>query len=163
MVRLEGHRLTADLEEELPDFEFAFESTGATLVNHSGDSAMHLPVRPSPPWYAVQAIGYCLVAMNSASNLRSAWLSNSAATLSLVPAGGDDEGYGAYYRSERSKALDEHFGDMLHKIHDLEVRSFRLNHHHAPTFACRSGRAEDSQLHEASYIIMSSKACHVMH
>ena len=29
VVRLEGHRLTADLEDELPDFEFAFESSGA--------------------------------------------------------------------------------------------------------------------------------------
>ena len=37
--------------------------------------------------------------------------------------GGDEEGYGAYYRSERTRALDEHFGDMLHKIHDLEARS----------------------------------------
>ena len=35
MVRLEGHRLTADLEEELPDFEFAFESTGARALDQS--------------------------------------------------------------------------------------------------------------------------------
>jgi hypothetical protein len=31
VVRLEGHRLTADLEDELPDFEFAFESSGALV------------------------------------------------------------------------------------------------------------------------------------
>ena len=44
-------------------------------------------------------------------------------------AGGDGEGYGAYYRSERTRALDDHFGDMLHKIHDLEARL-------APCSAC---------------------------
>jgi len=34
VVRLEGHRLTADLEEELPDFEFAFESTGVAALGN---------------------------------------------------------------------------------------------------------------------------------
>ena len=47
-------------------------------------------------------------------------------------AGGDGEGYGAYYRSERTRALDEHFGDMLHKIHDLEARQLAaVFQHHA--------------------------------
>ena len=32
VVRLDGHRLMADLEEELPDFEFAFESTGVRAL-----------------------------------------------------------------------------------------------------------------------------------
>ena len=40
----------------------------------------------------------------------------------MVSLGADGEGYGAYYRSERTRALDERFGDMLHKIQDLEAR-----------------------------------------
>ena len=62
MVRLEGQRLPADLEDELPDYEFAFESEG-------------------------------------------------------------EEGFGAFYRCDRTKALDTRFGDLLHKIQDLEVCS----------------------------------------
>ena len=34
MVRLEGRRLTADLEDELPDFEFAFESAGVLALGY---------------------------------------------------------------------------------------------------------------------------------
>lgn len=60
VVRLDGQRLPADLEDELPDYEFAFENEG-------------------------------------------------------------DEGFGAFYRCERTKALDTRFGDLLHKIQDLEV------------------------------------------
>ena len=63
-MRLEGQRLPADLEDELPDYEFAFESEG-------------------------------------------------------------DEGFGAFYRCNRTKALDTRFGDLLHKIQDLEVHPVR--------------------------------------
>ena len=59
-MRLEGKPLTADLEEFLPDFKFAFEGFGA------------------------EAGGY-------------------------------------YYTSDRSHELNDRFGDLLHKIRDLEV------------------------------------------
>ena len=60
LVRIEGQRLTADLEECYPDYEFAFEA--------------------------------------------------------------EDEGVrGMYYRCERTRELQAEFGDMLHRIHDLEA------------------------------------------
>lgn len=59
-MRLEGKPLTADLEDYLPDFKFAFEGAGA------------------------EAGGY-------------------------------------YYTSNRSQELNQQFGDLLHKIRDLEV------------------------------------------
>lgn len=62
-MRVEGQRLTADVEDCLPDYEFAFEGGG----------------------------------------------------------GGDDEAGGFYYRCNRTRELHAEFGDMLHKIHDLEV------------------------------------------
>ncbi len=62
LVRVEGRRMTADVEEYLPDYEFAFEDASA-------------------------------------------------------------EGSGMYYRCERTRDLQAEFGDMLHRIHDLEVRS----------------------------------------
>ena len=60
-MRVEGQRLGVDLEECLPDYDFAFE-------------------------------------------------------------GGGDDGGGFYYRCERTRQLHTEFGDMLHRIHDLEVR-----------------------------------------
>lgn len=61
LVRIEGQRLTADVEECLPDYDFAFE--------------------------------------------------------------GSDEGVaGMYYRCTATRELQAEFGDMLHRIHDLEVR-----------------------------------------
>ncbi|CAL5228160.1 g11240 [Coccomyxa viridis] len=59
LVRIEGQRLTADLEECYPDYEFAFEAK-------------------------------------------------------------DDNVCGMYYRCERTRELQAEFGDMLHRIHDLE-------------------------------------------
>jgi hypothetical protein len=59
-MRLVGKPLTADLEEHLPDFKFAFEGVGA-----------------------------------------------------------EAEGY--YYTSQRCQELNAEFGDLLHKIRDLEV------------------------------------------
>lgn len=59
-MRLEGKPLTADLEDFLPDFKFAFEGVGA-------------------------------------------------------------EAGGCYYTSNRSQELNDRFGDLLPKIHDLEV------------------------------------------
>lgn len=60
LVRIEGQRLTADLEECYPDYEFAFEA--------------------------------------------------------------EDGGVrGMYYRCGRTRELQAEFGDMLHRIHDLEV------------------------------------------
>jgi len=59
-MRLVGKPLTADLEEYLPDFKFAFEGVGA------------------------EAVGF-------------------------------------YYTSQRSQELNAEFGDLLHKIRDLEV------------------------------------------
>lgn len=60
LVRIEGQRLTADLEECYPDYEFAFEA--------------------------------------------------------------EDEGVrGMYYRCERTRELQAEFGDMLHRILDLEA------------------------------------------
>lgn len=61
-MRLEGKPLTADLEDFLPDFKFAFEGVGS------------------------EAGGY-------------------------------------YYTSDRSQELNDRFGDLLHKIRDLEVCS----------------------------------------
>lgn len=64
LVRIEGQRLTADVAECLPDYEFAFEGT--------------------------------------------------------------DEGVpGMYYRCDRTRDLQAQFGDMLHRIHDLEVKALR--------------------------------------
>ena len=64
LVRIEGQRLTADVAECLPDYEFAFE--------------------------------------------------------------GADEGVpGMYYRCNRTRDLQAHFGDMLHRIHDLEVKALK--------------------------------------
>jgi DNA mismatch repair protein MSH5 len=60
MMRLEGGRLRADLEEHLPDYQFAFE-------------------------------------------------------------GSSEEGHGTYYNTTRTRQLNARFGDMLHKIQDLEV------------------------------------------
>ena len=59
-MRIEGQRLTADLEECYPDYEFAFEAE-------------------------------------------------------------DDGVRGMYYRCERTRELQAEFGDMLHRIHDLEA------------------------------------------
>ena len=60
LVRIEGQRLTADLEECYPDYNFAFE--------------------------------------------------------------GEDGGVrGTYYRCDRTRELQAEFGDMLHRIHDLEA------------------------------------------
>ncbi|KAK9806091.1 hypothetical protein WJX72_001037 [[Myrmecia] bisecta] len=59
VMRLEGQRLTAELEEFLPDFEFAFEGTA-------------------------------------------------------------EESCGFYYYTDRTRQLNERFGDLLHKIQDLE-------------------------------------------
>ena len=61
LVRIEGQRLTADVEECLPDYEFAFE-------------------------------------------------------------GSDGGVRGMYYRCGRTRELQAEFGDMLHRIHDMEVR-----------------------------------------
>ncbi len=63
LVRIEGQRLTADLEECYPDYEFAFEAK-------------------------------------------------------------DDNVCGMYYRCERTRELQAEFGDMLHRIHDLEAGRF---------------------------------------
>nr|AKI32383.1 DNA mismatch repair protein MSH5 [Watanabea reniformis] len=59
VMRLEGQRLTADLEDFLPDFQFAFEGVG-------------------------------------------------------------EEVSGFYYTSQRTQQLNQRFGDLLNKIHDLE-------------------------------------------
>ena len=61
-MRIEGQRLTADVEECLPDYEFAFE-------------------------------------------------------------GSDGGVRGMYYRCGRTRELQAEFGDMLHRIHDMEVRA----------------------------------------
>jgi hypothetical protein len=63
-MRLEGQRLSAALEDFLPDFEFAFEGNGGEVG-------------------------------------------------------------GMYYHTDRTSQLNTHFGDMLHKIQDLEVGSVR--------------------------------------
>ena len=64
LVRIEGQRLTADLEECCPDYELAFEA--------------------------------------------------------------EDEGVrGTYYRCGRTRELQAEFGDMLHRIHDLEAGHLR--------------------------------------
>lgn len=60
VMRLEGQRLCAALEDILPDFEFAFEGSGGEVG-------------------------------------------------------------GMYYHTDRTRQLNAHFGDMLHKIQDLEV------------------------------------------
>ncbi len=60
IMRVEGQPLTADLEDYLPDFKFAFEGVG-------------------------------------------------------------EEAGGHYYTSNRSQELNDRFGDLLHKIRDLEV------------------------------------------
>ena len=60
MMRLEGQRLSAALEDFLPDYEFAFEGSGGEVG-------------------------------------------------------------GMYYHTDRTRQLNAHFGDMLHKIQDLEV------------------------------------------
>ena len=60
IMRLEGQPLTADLEDFLPDFKFAFEGAG-------------------------------------------------------------EEAGGFYYTTQRCQELNDHFGDLLHKIRDLEV------------------------------------------
>lgn len=33
------------------------------------------------------------------------------------------EGAGVFYRSDRTRELQDKFGDMLHSIHDLEVHA----------------------------------------
>jgi len=60
VMRLEGQRLSAALEDFLPDYEFAFEGNGGEVR-------------------------------------------------------------GMYYHTDRTCQLNAHFGDMLHKIQDLEV------------------------------------------
>jgi len=62
VMRLEGQRLSAALEDFLPDFQFAFEGNGGEVG-------------------------------------------------------------GMYYHTDRTRQLNAHFGDMLHKIQDLEVSS----------------------------------------
>ena len=59
-MRLEGQRLSAAVEDYLPDYEFAFEGNGGEVG-------------------------------------------------------------GIYYHTDRTRQLNAHFGDMLHKIQDLEV------------------------------------------
>lgn len=61
-MRLEGEKLSAALEEALPDYQFAFEGNGAEVD-------------------------------------------------------------GTYYHTDKTKELNAHFGDMLHKIQDLEVKT----------------------------------------
>lgn len=61
-MRLEGQRLSAALEDFLPDFQYAFEGNGGEVG-------------------------------------------------------------GMYYHTDRTRQLNAHFGDMLHKIQDLEVSS----------------------------------------
>lgn len=60
VMRLEGQRLSAAVEDYLPDYEFAFEGNGGEVG-------------------------------------------------------------GIYYHTDRTRQLNAHFGDMLHKIQDLEV------------------------------------------
>lgn len=60
-MRLEGQRLSAALEDFLPDYEFAFEGSGGEVG-------------------------------------------------------------GMYYHTDCTRQLNAHFGDMLHKIQDLEVK-----------------------------------------
>ena len=60
VMRLEGERLSAALEDCLPDYQFAFEGNGAEVD-------------------------------------------------------------GMYYHTDKTQELNAHFGDMLHKIQDLEV------------------------------------------
>ena len=81
IMRLEGQPLTADLEDFLPDFKFAFEGAG-------------------------------------------------------------EEAGGFYYTTQRCQELNDHFGDLLHKIRDLEVNSL-LEFQHLPLHATRpvTGRA----------------------
>ena len=62
IMRLEGQPLTADLEDFLPDFKFAFEGAG-------------------------------------------------------------EEAGGFYYTTQRCQELNDHFGDLLHKIRDLEANA----------------------------------------
>ncbi len=64
-IRVEGGRLTADLEDVFPDFEMAFE--------------------------------------------------------------GNEDG-STFYRSDRTRALNDEYGDMLHKILDLEACAPALPH-----------------------------------
>lgn len=35
--------------------------------------------------------------------------------------GSSEEGFGVYYRTDRTRQLDQRFGDLLHKVRDLEV------------------------------------------
>ena len=65
VTRLEGQRLTADLEDYLPDYDFAFEGAGQEVGGH-------------------------------------------------------------YYHSNTTRALNAEMGDMLHKIHDFEVKTSGL-------------------------------------
>ena len=65
VMRLEGQRLSAALEDFLPDYEFAFEGSGGEVD-------------------------------------------------------------GMYYHTDRTRQLNAHFGDMLHKIQDLEVKQLYL-------------------------------------
>ena len=65
-MRLEGQRLSAALEDFLPDYEFAFEGNGGEVG-------------------------------------------------------------GMYYHTDRTRQLNAHFGDMLHKIQDLEVGSISFS------------------------------------
>ena len=72
---LEGQRLSAALEDYLPDYEFAFEGNGSELG-------------------------------------------------------------GMYYHTDRTRQLNAHFGDMLHKIQDLEVTFLHLAIHSICGFSC---------------------------
>ncbi len=129
VVRLEGHRLTADLEDELPDFEFAFESTGVAALAVMMPTLLLLTRLSRPVILAAKV--FHKLQVSPVALCACAWLhAVSIIRSDRCCAGGDGEGYGAYYRSERTRALDEHFGDMLHKIHDLEARSL------APSASC---------------------------
>ena len=84
-MRVEGQRLSAALEDFLPDFQFAFEGNGGEVG-------------------------------------------------------------GMYYHTDRTRQLNAHFGDMLHKIQDLEVSSVcHAVWHIALLSMCNSANHQPSQ------------------
>ena len=97
---LEAQRLSAALEDYLPDYEFAFEGNGSELG-------------------------------------------------------------GMYYHTDRTRQLNAHFGDMLHKIQDLEVSSLFVSIHssYCDMYSCRLSAFVLSGSYKQHTRLRCSKTC----
>ena len=100
MVCLEGGRLSEDLADFLPDYRFVVRPASTSVITPQGVNCGQQPPQ----------MHHLLLDRPSSRRPR----------LAFEGGGGADSG-GHFYVCDRTAELNEHFGDLLHKIQDLEV------------------------------------------